>query len=131
MVKNNWRVGDKCYMEFGLGEVKAVEKDGRVTEVFDGGGTLCSRDLRDRMFKITPKIEAISKQFKEKYSDPLYKMNCGLNMPDIHQWLVQKWVDACNGDARKYHAIKLEQKEFMTLLKHVLSTNYKGMRVFR
>ena len=130
MTKNNWKVGDKCYLEFRPGEIRKVEKDGRVTDVSDGCGCLGGHDLRDVILDISPKVEATSNEFS-KYYDQISNMNCGLNCPDIFQWFVKKWVSACDANPSEYSMIIGEIKEFITLLEQVLSTKYKGMAVFR
>lgn len=126
---SEWKAGDKCYLQFQPGEIVKVEPDGRVTEVSDGCGCLCGRDLRDSVLEVSPLVAEVSDQFK-KYYDEIAEMNCGLNMPEIFPWLVEKWVDACNNPDKR-PGIGIEVRSFILSLNELLSTNYHGLAVFR
>jgi hypothetical protein len=90
-----WKVGDWCFCEFKLKQVREIEDDGRVSEVSDGWCSHGSWDIRDRMIplsleskRISDSVAGVENRIREE------ERGSGLNWPDIHRKLVDLWVDA-------------------------------------
>lgn len=84
------KVGDFGYHDFKLGQVMAVE-NGRVTEFSTGyirtsGADLSFVPLSLRALRVADEFATISRAIHDKG-------HAGLNYPDIHRWLVRKWLD--------------------------------------
>jgi hypothetical protein len=127
----NWKLNDFCFWEYELVQITEI-KDGRIREVTTGYISAGSSDFSDRILPITIKTKIISEAFKE-YSNRLHSMNCGLNYPDIHRYLVNKWYEACllnNNEAIKI--IYDEINKFILDLKEITySKTVNGIKVFR
>ena len=88
-----WKVGDWCFFEYELVQIKEVEKDGRVTCLSDGYFKTGSFDARDRIFPLDLQGEIISEYFESKYKTlKRLQGSQALNFPGIHKWFVQEWV---------------------------------------
>ena len=109
----DWKVGDKCFFEFKRGTVRRVERDGRVTELSDGNGLLSGHDLRKIMQPINPTVRALSAEFNGYFHQISGKYS-GLNIPDILQWLVQRWMEAC--DSADIKGIRCRIEKLMGLM---------------
>jgi len=123
-----WRVGDECYYEFKAGTVKRVESDGRVTQLSDGCGVLCGHDLRGTMQPLEMRVAALNAEF-EGYYRQISNANCGLNIPDIFPWLVQRWMEACNGKSIKRIRCRIEKLK--ALVARSCDIEFEGIPIFR
>ena len=127
-----WEVDNKCFFEFKAGTVKKVESDGRVTELSDGHGSLCGHDLRNLMQPLVNSsiidVVALSAEFTGYYHQ-ISKINSGLNIPDIHPWLVQRWMEACNGEDIKKIRCRIENLKIA--ITKSCSVEFEGIRIFR
>lgn len=90
-----YKVGDWCVFEFKICQIKEVNKYGHVHLITDdyfeiGSGTGHKiRPLTIRNKLISDEFEAVSKR--------IYKNgNVGLNYPDIHNYLIYLWLEACD-----------------------------------
>jgi len=93
-----FKVGDWVFFEFELHQVQAVRDDGRVVELSDGLGYHAGYDLTDRCFAMTLPIKRISDAVRFQ-SDRIHREGMRvLNFPDIHRWLVEMWVQACQAE---------------------------------
>lgn len=109
-----FKAGDWVFCEFELQMIREVHDDGRVTEVTDGVCRHSGRDLSDRCRPLTYDFKQISDSFKWA-SDRLHREgSVGLNYPDIHRWLVEKWCEACDhaSDVEASRALLTELREF-------------------
>jgi len=92
----NWNVGDMCFFEFDLSQVKEM-RGNNVTKVSNGYmNTSTGGSFNDRCFPVTLEIKLISDRYSS-YSTKLHKQGlAGLNFPDIHRWLVAHWAETCS-----------------------------------
>lgn len=90
-----WKVGDMCFFEFELSQVKEV-KGGNVIEVSTGYiRTSTGSGFNDRSFPVTLEIKLISNEY-DSWSREIHKKGLReLNFPDIHRWLVAHWATTC------------------------------------
>jgi len=92
---NKWKVGDWCFFEFELYQIQECNEE-IVGEVTNGCVACSGKDLSDRCFPLDLRIKVISEEFY-LYSDKIHKLNYNsLNIPDIHRYMVNLWVDTCN-----------------------------------
>ena len=110
----NWKVGDVCFFEFQLSQVKEMTGS-KVTEVSTGYiGTSTGGGFNDRAFPVTLEITLISDEY-ETWSKELHTKGLReLNFPDIHRWLVTHWAETCQ---------KVDDKEW-------IGDRYKELRDF-
>lgn len=89
-------VGDFGFFEFKLCQIKEMDEM-KITSVSDGSFVTGSYYLSDRWFPLSLKNITISDYF-EYYNRKLHesKFHQILNYPDIHRYIVDVWVDACN-----------------------------------
>lgn len=124
-VKKAWKVGDWCFFEFELCQVKRVFGEGGYE--CGNGVTACSGILADRMFPLDYKIMQISEHFAWD-SQRLHWESEGfnLNWPDIHRWFSAKWAEACRAknDDEAVKRILDEKSEFVRQIR-------EGMRDIR
>lgn len=124
----DWKVGDRCYCGFKLGTVRQVASDGRVMEFSDGCGLLSGYDLRSTIQPFSPAVKALSAEFAGYYRQ-IYKMCNGLNMPDISQWLTQRWMEACDGG--NIVKIRIRIEDLKNLITKTLTIDFEGVRIIR
>ncbi len=94
-MKHEFKVGELCFCEFKLQEIQEME-NGKVTQVCDGTFVHYGSDLSDRCFPVDIKIKVIS-DIASYWSDRIHALNnWSLNHPDIHRYIISKWVDMCN-----------------------------------
>lgn len=128
-----WQVGDWCFFEFKLTQVKEVGDGGRVTSVSDGAFTTGSYDLSDRLVPLSGRNNWISKEF-ESISKELHKNGVpGLNYPDIATHLVKLWLEAVdtsdNDDLREVYDRAYHFRDGILSATNVPAV--QGVRVFR
>jgi hypothetical protein len=93
-MKTKYAVGDWIYCEFKLQQIKKMREE-EITEVTDGHFTLGSHSLNDVCFPLDIKVKCVSDNF-EYWNRRLHgETHLNLNFPDIHRWLVGKWVLIC------------------------------------
>ena len=122
-----WKVGDECYFDFEKCEVGKVDEDGRVTLIL---GDWMGRDLRHSMQPVNERTDRISKEFNDA-QETLHKLP-GLNYPDIHCYLVEFWMTACDEPELEKINIKIIKK-FVKDIQKRCSPDIKvnGIQVFR
>ena len=123
-----WKVGDKCFFEFKIGMVKEVGQGGRVTGLTDGCGCLFGADLRHLMQSVRPAVRALSAEF-DGYYHRISNRNSGLNIPDIHPWLVQLWMEACDG--KNIEDIRGRVERLIELIENSTTLTYEGIKIYR
>lgn len=89
----NPKIGDWCFKEFKLSQIKEIEK-GRITSTSDGYFVSSSWDLNDRCFPLDLEVLRSSSEV-EYWSDKLHACKQKLNYPDINRKLVEIWVEMC------------------------------------
>jgi hypothetical protein len=94
MDKTNFKVGDWCFCEFKLQQIKRMEDDeimGVTDGFFEHGG-----HLTDRCFPMDMDIKRISNDV-EYWHNEFHKLkNNALNHPDLNWKLIDMWVEMCN-----------------------------------
>lgn len=94
--KQNWKEGDICYYEFTPSTVEAVNsKSGAVRVVKTDGFFISGRNLKNEIVRPSLAVDTISKHFKEIYQNIFRYDFVSLNIPDIHSYLVHRWLKAC------------------------------------
>lgn len=90
-----WKVGDMCFFEFELSQVKEMTGN-KVTEVSTGYiRTLTGSSFNDRSFPVTLEVKLISGAYAS-WAKEIHTKGLGeLNFPDIHRWLVAHWAETC------------------------------------
>jgi hypothetical protein len=95
-----WKVGDWCFYEFNLHQIKEVS-NGYIKEVTDGSFCTSGSNLNECAFAMELRIKSISDSV-EYWSQKLHtELKNGANFPDIHRFLVQKWVEACHATTKE------------------------------
>lgn len=88
-------VGDFVYFEFNLVQIKEM-KGPNIQTVNDGLFSTSGKFLNDRVRLLTMRNKIISEAF-EKTSEEIHDLNNNkLNYPDIHNKLVELWIEACD-----------------------------------
>jgi len=136
MKKIEWKVGDWCFCEFKLQQIKRVEPDGSVHEVSDGnfshGG-----DLTDRCYPLDMKVKLISDHVWY-WRDAFHKLNHNsLNHPDLNRELIRRWCDMCDNreNDEKWAELRDQLNEFgdgvIKKVRDVKSETVEGVRLYR
>ena len=89
------KVGDWCFYEYKLSQVKKVNADGRVIEVSDGFISTSNGGYGFHIKPLTLRNKIISGVFEGISNELHEKGNAGLNYPDIHNHFVDLWLQAC------------------------------------
>lgn len=97
------KVDDWGYHDFELGQVKEIT-DGRVTEFTTCYIRTGGYDLN--FYPLTSKTKVISDGFKAVSSEIHREGHAGLNYPDIHRWLVDRWEEALALDENDAQAVR-------------------------
>lgn len=85
-------VNEWVFCEFKLQQITEMEGE-RVTSVKDSLFEMGSRDLSDCCFPLSLRNKRISDEFAW-HKDKLHREGArGLNFPDIHRWMVDKWAE--------------------------------------
>jgi hypothetical protein len=87
-----WKVGDWCFCEFKLSQIEKMDK-ARVTAITTGYIAQSARDLTSRCFPVTVEVKRLSERWES--ANELSHKCPSLNHPDIHEYLVRKWAEAC------------------------------------
>lgn len=91
-----FKVGDFCYSEFDLVEIKEIEKNPtRITEISDGYFNRVSHNLNDDCLPISLRTKILSEKVKEYHSKISELSSPNLNFPDIHRKYVHDWKQMC------------------------------------
>lgn len=90
-----YKINDWVFCEFKLQQIREMDGD-RVTSVSDSRFSLSGNSLGDRCFPLDLNIKNISDSVAW-YSDKIHALNHnGLNHPDIHRELINRWVEMCH-----------------------------------
>lgn len=89
-----FQVGQWVFFEFKLSLIDEMDGD-RVTSVQDGCFHTGSWNMADRCVPLSLRVKRISDEFAYHSAELHRKGHSGLNYPDIHNWLVNAWVEAC------------------------------------
>jgi len=95
--KTAYKVGDWVYFEFNLNQIIRMEGQ-YVREVSDGMTTTASggEGMIDRCMPLELPVKRISWSFERYYDQIRDEALSDLNFPDIHDHLVDMWIDICN-----------------------------------
>lgn len=136
MEKIEWKVGDWCFCEYKLQQIKRVDEDGTVHEVSDGNFSHGGH-LTDRCYPMDMKVKLISEHvsyWREKF----HKLNHNsLNMPDINRALIARWCMMCDDREDEKMSIKHgeELNEFcekiVTRVSEAKDETVEGVKLFR
>lgn len=122
-----WDCGDWCYCEYELCEIVKIV-NGRVEDITDGYARKCCQDWREEIFEVSMDVKMISEEYR-KTSDEIHKIGCGLNMPDIHRWLVSHWKETCETVLSFKH--KKATPKQMEAESDYLSSRYRDLHSFK
>lgn len=90
--KAAWKAGDWCFCDFKLSLIEEISD--AYASVSDGDCQHSGGALVERFFPLTKRGLQVSLQF-QYWSDRLHRDGApGLNYPDIHGWLVDRWTEA-------------------------------------
>jgi len=134
-MKTTYKVGDWVFCEFKLQQIEQVE-DGRIVDVSDGYFSHGAYSLNDRCFPITLQNKMLS-EYVASCSDRLHKEgNNSLNYPDIHNWLVNRWVDLCKTvvedvSQKLRKDIGVFTNTILNRCKELREETYEGVKIFR
>ncbi len=115
--KLDWEIGDWCYSDFSLHQIKDVRKykDGNViTQVNDGWFNKSGSFLNNTCFPLDIRIKLISEKY-EKYEKLLSDINDVNIIPrgeysTIYSTIIDKWCKCCNDmDNIEKHYSELEE----------------------
>lgn len=105
MKEPKFKVGEWCFCEFELKQIKSTEDD-RITCVTDGFFSHSGHDLSDRCYPIEMKIKISSDEIKTWYRHIRNEAgNANINYPDINNKLIELWIDLCENryDDERYN----------------------------
>ena len=88
-------VGDWVLFEFSLVQIRGMDGP-KIQEVNDGLFTTGGHYLNDRVRLLTMRTKVISEEFEQTSKDIHATDNNQLNYPDIHNKLVDLWIEACD-----------------------------------
>lgn len=131
-----FNVGDWIFCNLALHRIEEMRGDD-ITTITDGFFSKGSSSWNDEAFHLDIRIKVISANF-EGQKDKLHREgNRQLNFPDIHRWLVKKWVAACRvkDDTETVNAAISELDEWThNILNRCQELNREevgGIRLFR
>jgi hypothetical protein len=95
MKEPKFKVGDWCYYEFELHQVKETEED-RITSVSDGFALTGSHDISNYCFPVEMEVKKISDEVSNWYKDVRKAAGISnINYPQIHRKFVDLWRNIC------------------------------------
>ena len=132
--RNKMKIGEFVFYEFELCQIKKMDGN-KITAVCSVNFETSGFDLSELCRPLTLRTKIISDNFayyNKKFHENEYKAI--LNYSDIYQWLVNKWIAACDTDNETALNKKLEEvKEFynetIKLCESTKSICVKGVRV--
>ena len=94
-MKTKYKVGDWCFCEFKLQQIKGMDGD-RITCVTDGFFSHSGHDLSDRCFPLEMKVKTSSEEIETWYKSIRDAAgNFNINYPEIHNKFIELWVHLC------------------------------------
>jgi hypothetical protein len=135
-MENKFKVGDWCFHEAELVQIKKMEGD-RICEVSTGMVNVSSNDLSDMCFPMELTIKRISDAV-EYYKKEFHRIGpSGLNHPDINRKVHELWANTCNhfGDDKLFQSNWEKVEKFcdavLRKIKDVKSEDVNGVELFR
>lgn len=92
-MEKQWNVGDMCFYEYELSQIKRVEH-GHVKSITTGYIESSGSYFNDRCFPVTLGIKLISDHV-ESWSKRFHAIKMNINHPDLHRKLVNYWINMC------------------------------------
>ena len=136
MEQPKFKVGEWCFCEFKLQQVKETKSD-NITSVSDGIIVMSGSDLSDRCYPVEMGIKRISDSVSF-WSKIFHELNCpSLNHPDLNRELIKRWVEMCEAvnDQPKLEKLYTGLEKFGKLIQErVREIGYEeveGVKLFR
>lgn len=136
MKEPKFKVGDWCFCEYELRQVKRTEED-CIREVSDGYLSLSSQDLSDRCYPLEMDVKIISDEINSWNNEFHSLKNNALNHPDLNRKLVDMWCQLCNNrkDENKLKELYEELSKFgnavMRKIRDMSFEEVEGIRLIR
>lgn len=131
-----FKVGDWVFCEFQLQQIQKMNGDS-IRSVCNGYGSWSGASLNDMCFPLSLEALRLSRSFLA-WSERLHREGpTSLNFPDIHDWLVSKWIFACNNIKNPEVLDKCMRdldswgQEIMNAITDANRVEVQGMRLFR
>jgi hypothetical protein len=137
MKEPKFKVGDWCYYEFELHQVKETEED-RITSVTDGYFETGNRDHSKYCFPVDMKIKTTSDEALTWYRDICKEAKLSnINNPGIRGRLVDIWVKLCENkdNDKEYKKYWTELQSFgnqvISKIRDINHEQIDGIRIIR